>query len=445
MEANWPALILLLFVTGIAVYIGRLWFKRWFNPLSLYSAIWGFCLCNYELRLIQYEPISRLAWCYIAIAWVFLYLGAATAISVTDSGSTDNRSIRISADLEKVRKGILVLVLVSIIALVDQLRAIQKEFGNPLVAIFVNSNDIYASRISNEISWLPYAGSCVYAACALAGLYTARIGKVTLVAISAIVVAAIQNTSGMGRTGLGIAAIFFMVPYVYAPQRKVLFLRRWKRNLAVALAAVILLAGFVTVSSIRGLQVDFPGNTPELDVISSYVPIFPSLYSNFSATPVAFSLYLSAPEENHVGTWGMYTFAPILRLLSRLGFPTKVPAYEENYYTPVPMNTDTYLKNIHSDFGPTGILLFPFTLGALSTFLVRRMTSKPTLTGLMVLSSLYVIIGFSFAFNLMLLGDWYIATFSAVLVSFFVRDRRVPAAGLQSAVLPVQQRPSQTF
>src|SRR5690242_1371203 len=87
MEANWWMIFVLVLLTSIAVWVGRAWFHRWFNPLSLYSAVWGFCLCNYELRLIQYENISTWAWTCIFIAWLGFYLGAAVVILLSNRRS----------------------------------------------------------------------------------------------------------------------------------------------------------------------------------------------------------------------------------------------------------------------------------------------------------------------------------------------------------------------
>src|SRR6266436_3613527 len=108
MEANWADIILLAFLTSIAMYIGRLWFKRWFNPLSVYSALWGFCLCNYEMGLIQYYPVSTRAWMYIALAWVSLYLGAATVLLAIPR-LRKPAPARLSVDLKRLEKGILIL------------------------------------------------------------------------------------------------------------------------------------------------------------------------------------------------------------------------------------------------------------------------------------------------------------------------------------------------
>jgi hypothetical protein len=104
-----------------------------------------------------------------------------------------------------------------------------------------------------------------------------------------------------------------------------------------------------------------------------------------------------------------------------------VPAHEENYYTPVPMNTGTYLKNVHSDFGAAGILVFPYLLGASVTLLLIRVSSVPRLLGLTLLANLFVLVVFTFAFNFMLLGDWYIGLVVSALGAIVV-DKRMSRA-----------------
>lgn len=419
MDANWLMVALLSLISSIAIYVGRMLFKRWFNPLSIYSAIWGFCLCNYELRLIQYYPISTTAWTYIALAWMSLYLGAATALLL--SSRRDSAVIPVfRVNLTLLKRMVFALSVLGAVGLVGQLIAVSRQFGNPLIALIVNSGDVYGARISGELSGLNYIGDCSFAACTLAGIYTARVARITVVAMAPITLVALQLLALAGRTGLGVAAILLMVSFVYTPRPLRFQISKWQGIVGTALIVTLLAGSFILVSSVRHLDGNFPGITPAMEEISTYVPPFPSLYSNFSATPVALSLYLSSSQENRTGFWGMYTAAPVWRFLSHLGFRTEVAPYEENYYTPVPMNTGTYLKNVHSDFGFAGILLFPYLLGWATTFFIIRASVTPTLLGLVVLSNVFVLVVFSFAFNFMLLGDWYIALVVDVVAAFVV-------------------------
>lgn len=439
MEANWQMVVTLAAITSLAIYLGYVCFKRWFNPFSIYSAIWGFCLCNYELRLIQYYPISKIAWTYIGFAWVSIFFGSITGLLLS-SRKNSSSTPELQVDLTRLRKVILGLSVLGGVGFIGQLVAITRQFGNPLIALILNSNDVYGARISGELSGLSYIGDCSYAACALAGIYTAKVSKITHVTIIPIVLVTLQLIALAGRTGLGIAAILFVTSFAYTPRSSRFQLSKVHKIIATASIAALLLGGFFFVSFSRHLNVDFPGITPAMEEISDYIPPFPSLYSNFSATPVAFSAYLSNPQDDGDHFWGMYTFAPVWRFLSHLGFRTGVAPYEESYYTPVPMNTGTYLKNVHSDFGFAGILIFPYLLGAAVTLLIMRASATPKLVGLVVLSHVFVLVVFTFAFDFMVLGDWYISAVVSVAGALMAkrtglsRDRAGATLGVSSNV-----------
>lgn len=417
MEANWIAIAALTMFTGVAVSVARLLFRRWINPLSAYSALWGFCLINYEFRLIQYYPISIAAWSYIYIAWFSLYLGAGLILLIGPRISVTPRFL-LNAESNKLKTAVLILSVIGSAGVVGQIISVSHTFG--VAAVLMNPGDIYRARIGNEMSGIPYAGAFSFAACTLAGIHVAKAGKFTSFTIIPVVLVTLQLLFMMGRTGLGIAAVLFLVPLLYVPRDPGAVTPRWQWIGGGAALAVTLSGAFVFVSAIRGLQVDFPGITPTMDRISEYVPFAPSLYSNFSATPVAFSQYLDSPEANKTGFWGMYTFAPVFRGASKLGFATEVPAYEENYWTPVPMNTSTYLKNVYSDFGPMGICLFPLMLGALTMYLVQTISAEPRMLAIVILANVYVLVVFSFAFDFMLLGDWYIGIMAGVIAALIV-------------------------
>lgn len=402
-------------ISAIGIIASRLIIKSWLNPLSLYSAIWGFALSMYEWRLIQYEQISDKASALIILAWLSLYLGALLAVMLVPRSSSE------PANIPKLRKAILFFCALGGTAFLLQLRDLISHFGTVAV-ILSDPGSVYAARTSNDMPGTPYIGSLTYAACCLSGIYLARTGSLG-VGVIAVALIGLQHFFAMGRTGLGITAILFMACCFYSSRISVKWTRR--KKLILAISASVLFAGFFGVTAIRHLQVDFVGQTPEMNSISEYVPFFPSIYSNFSATPVAFSLYLDSPETH--GAFAQYTFAPILRFLSAFGFQTSVPPYEENYYTPVPVNTSTYLKNAYSDFGLSGIVLVPFMLGLLTIGLLQFRDNPVCLV---IAAHLAAVLAFSIFFDIMLLGDWWISLTSSVIAARFIRrpDYRKPHA-----------------
>lgn len=422
MEANWSAIVALLLATGIVAYLGRLWLKRWFNPLSLYSIIWGFCLCTYELGLIQYEKISSMAWIYIVIAWVTLYLGAATVL-FTQAPFKQRAAPVVHRNLKYLKWAIVLLSVVGAIGVVDQFRVITREFGGVIAVLLSNAGELYLSRSSAELSYIPYVGAFLYGACSLGGVYTAIVGRLTIVGLTPLLLVTVMNIITMSRLGTAVATVLFLSCYVQTPKTSRLRVARWQRILAAVLGVIILFGGYALISATRGLGVEFPGVTPEMDRISEYIPVFPAIYSSVSASPVAFSMYLKRPQDQKVEHWGQYTFAPLLRAISKLGFPIYVERLEEHYYTPVDTNISTYLKNLNSDFGFPGIIFFPYFLGIATTVLARRVETRFQLPALVFLSNLYVIAVFSFAFDLMFLGDWYVSVLVGTFAAFLVERK----------------------
>ncbi len=183
----------------------------------------------------------------------------------------------------------------------------------------VNAGDIYRIKVAGDLSIVPYVGALSLPACSLGGIYTARVGKLTSLGVLPLIMVALQDIFALSRLEIGMAAVLFMASYVHTPKKAKIEFSKWQRRVALILGMAIIAGGFITVSSVRGLGVDFPGITPAMDRISEFVPVFPSIYSNFSATPVAFSMYLSSPEESKHGSWGEYSFAPVLRLLAKAG------------------------------------------------------------------------------------------------------------------------------
>src|SRR5260370_38210465 len=117
--------------------------------------MWGFCLCNYELQLIQLYPINATAWIYIVVAWVSLYFGAATMLLLSPPG---RRVVgpAVVVDLGLLKKMIMWSSVIGALGLVSQLIAVAREFGNPFVAVIVDAGEAYGGRSSGEVSVVGY-------------------------------------------------------------------------------------------------------------------------------------------------------------------------------------------------------------------------------------------------------------------------------------------------
>ncbi|MCB9247183.1 MAG: O-antigen polysaccharide polymerase Wzy [Ignavibacteriales bacterium] len=74
-------------------------------------------------------------------------------------------------------------------------------------------------------------------------------------------------------------------------------------------------------------------------------------------------------------------------------------------------NTGTYIRELHADFGTTGVLLVPYLLGLIITWLWFKFHENKSLFTLVFLVYLYIIIGFTFLMMVTRLNQWFLANF----------------------------------
>lgn len=401
-------IFLLLIFTLAAMVVGRAMLSRWFNHLTVYSAIWGSVLILVHSHLIYYNSISAMAWFYIVSAWMCLYLGSATVLLVR--GKSLNKSVGENLEIAGPLKNVIWLFsLVALFGLVEQAQSVIREFGSLWVAVFAQGNMLYHARVDYPelgLAGASYIGTFAPAACALSGIYTARVGKLTIAGLAPLALVALSGVLTMGRATTILAIVWFGTAFLYTPRAK-FKVYKWQAIVGAILAVSVLVGGISLVSGTRGLAVNDYSVSPAMERASNYAPLLPPLFFYGTGSVVGFSNYLENQDRNPHAFWGMYTFAPILRGLSHLGLDTQVPFYEENYYTPTDINVLTYLKNLHSDFGPLGVLLFPYLLGGVMTWLKLKLDEgyRPLYT--VLLAHGYLIICFSSLYNTMFLGIWY--------------------------------------
>jgi len=404
-------------VTILTAGAGRWLFGRWFNHLTLYSLTWGAALFFYGLDLIHYYPITPTAWGYILLAWAQILVGAAVVVAVARRAPDRGREAPTDSApaTGALATAILVLCALSAVALASQWVALFARYGNLFTALIQLANERYRERIAGQVAGdIPYIGAVAFSACALAGVYVARTGRVTWTAISPLVIVALQGITLAGRMGIAMGTTLFVSALlIAAPRRRAAGPRFWRPRtragwgLAMVGGGGAVLAGFLAVTLTRGLDIDLPGVDPALERLATRLPVAASLYSNVSAPPVAFSEYLKAGAPRRA--WGSYTFAPVRRALRRLGMGEGVPRYEEVYWTPLHSNVGTYLKNAYADFGPAGVVLFPLLLSAVTAGLYLR-TRRTGRTGTAVLTThAFLVVIFSFNYNIMVLGTWLLS------------------------------------
>ncbi len=421
--------LLLIFFSVFFALLSKHLFDKWFNHLSIYVIIWFFLLFLYELKLIRYEDLTFETWFVIIGAFISYFLGIITFfVAKNNFGNypdSNNKNLRIQTNLfinnAKVLKiSILITSIIGLIGAIQNWLVLLHEFKT-FPNIIINANIIYHMRVEGELAFVPYLSSFSYVAVFLGALYSARKGKISFYLTFPFLGVILSDLANVGRAGMLFAFVEFisaLVLYSYSINKY--DLNQSKRSnkkfaISIVLIFISLVAAATVVKSIRGSVESISSSTSTLNKLKGNAVITPTVYLYFSSDVGVLNKYLELEKENSM--FGENTFMPIYRVLNKLDLVEKPQFYQTGYYIPMWTNTGTYLRELHADFGVTGILLVPFLLGLFITFLWFKFFETTRLNYLVILVYFYIIIFFSFVVFEPRQGYWII---SLVLILLFI-------------------------
>jgi oligosaccharide repeat unit polymerase len=270
---------------------------------------------------------------------------------------------------------------------------------------------------------MPYLGSLCLVSSLLAGVYTAKIGRIRLAAILPIVICILVDLSNMTRALMILDGIIFSVGYFVTrsdERVKSSSVREHKVRRIVLVVALLgmLVGGAELARSTRHANEDIVGASRTLQNLQFSSLITPSVYMYMTAHHGVLNQYLKHDGEH--GIWGGNTLAPMYRGLDKLGFQTYVNQYQTFYKTPVGANTGTYLRELHADFGIPGVLIVPYIIGFLTSFFWYRYADTSRYIYLALLGYFMVVTGMSVFYLATRLGYLLVYLLGSVVAAFLL-------------------------
>lgn len=413
---------------SLGLIIGRIAFHKWFNHITFYSLIWSASLILFHWKLIDYYPIEFETWLVIIASWLFFVLGSLT-ISFARSSNTNKNPTQINdffwgeeEKLTRLNRILWVLNILSLVAAIYNLYIVSIKFGG-IWNTFTLGNFLYSYRVSRGLpGGIPYVSSLVFTSALLAGNYTARIGKMTLVSVLPLLIIVIIDFTNMGRASILVASILFASAYflTYKEIRKKNRDKRSKlRQFGFAfIVIVIVISGADFIRTTRQAKETFVGSTKTLEKLSEAKVITPSIYLYLTAHFGVLNKYMKAEGENT--PIGGHTFLTLYRILESLGLDVHSNTYQIWYRTPVRVNVGTYLRELHGDFGIPGLLLGPYLLGLLTSFFWYRFNEERRYLDLALLGFFYTIIGMSIFVLITRLSPFFFYSIVSILVCLYL-------------------------
>lgn len=414
--------ILVISISIISVVIGKALLGKWLNHLTLYCVIWSGLILLYELKLLPYPNISARAWFYIITSYLSFLFGILTLTSArnlynkkTILNKSANLDLKIFKDGGKaVKYALLFTSAITIYTAIQNWMVLIKMFGS-IPAVILNANYIYIlnSKGGGIKGMVPFIAVFGYVAIFFSGIYTAYKGKFTFLTFLPFIGIIVREMATVGRVGMLLALLEFL--FVFFLFRHLLnndSSKRFKFSKTNAIISfAFILALFIASASIvrvaRGGTEKFVGASQQLSELKGNFIISPTVYLYLSSDVGVLSKYFDyEPEKTK---FGQNTFLTVYHILSKFDIIDRPSDYQKGYFIPMWTNTATYIREIHADFGVTGVFLIPYLLGLIITWLWFKFYEEKSLIVFTILVFLYLIIGFSFLVMFTRVGYWSIS------------------------------------
>ena len=420
--------IIVLAICIIGVLISKHILRKWFNHLSIYCLIWSGLILLYEWKLLPYVDIIPLAWFYIASTFLAFLFGIITFTSARNIfneklilNKNSNSSLKIFLDGGiTVKYTIIFFSLISLYSAYQNWMVLIDKFGSiPLV--FLNAQKIYELNVEGGVKGIiPFISNFGYVAVFLSGIYTAFKGRFSFLSFLPFIGIVIRELATVGRMGMLLALLEFLFTLLLL--RHLLrddFEERFKfskKNAAIAftflMAFFILSASLVRIS--RGSFENYTGASTSLNKFKHNIILTPSLYLYLSSDVGVLSKYAASDGEKT--GFGQNTFLTVYHVLNKFDVVERGSDYQKGYFIPMWTNTGTYIRELHADFGITGMLLIPYFIGLIVTWMWFKFYTEKSLIVLGVLVYFYLIIGFSFLIMLTRSSYWSIGLLLIVIL-----------------------------
>lgn len=368
---------LFLFIIGLLlVFAGRFVFRQWTNPLSLYIVPWTVVLAMYHLKFMIYDDLCNEAWAVIIVSLISFILGVVLVFPMKELNIKTERSstsmIFFGFTDNQFKFLIFCFGFLGLIGSLQHWSVLLKMFGG-IQEVLLSANIIYSMRVQGSLpEVLPYLSFFSYAGILLVGARIAFRGKFGWLDTLPMISLLLKEMANFGREGLlqGFSELFigFIICRTILRYQKIKSQKINVKNflLSFLLLATLLVGSSTAVRFFRGTTENFKQSSRELGLMKSNIILTPSIYLYASGHVGVLSKYLYLNNEN--ASFGENTFLPIYHLLTKFQVVDKSGFYQKPYYIPIWINTGTYLREVHADFGSLGVLLVPFLLGFFSTY-----------------------------------------------------------------------------
>lgn len=387
-------LSIFIFLNMLYMIISFKMYKKYLNPISLYSIVWTSVLFLYELKLVYYYDLTTYTW-FIVIIFQFVYnIGCIIGKTLIVNKGTTSAHLNITPNMEKnLMRAIIILTTIASIGIISNVIIGIKQYGFNLLKF---TNQLYAARLSGDIdSGIPYLSSFIYPALILEGFYISKFKfkKILIVPVMLLMFNAMKSG---GRLDI-IQGLFFVIVPIYLNKVKKdrkKYTKVTKKNkfwTAITIAVFVVIFVMITVNRSSWITI----NSYMSPLMIKMVEIEPAIYKTYVylTTPIGvLNEFLKDPTFN----FGGHTFLTVYNFLNKFGFEITTAQYQHFYQVPITSNVGSYIRELIEDFGVPLAIMVTFLTGTIYSYSYRKYSSRHSYLSLIWTTAYSFIVIFSF-------------------------------------------------
>jgi len=399
-------------ITILSIFLGKYLFGRFFNHISLYVIVWFPIIFLFQLRLIRYQSIKTEVWIAIFLAFLSFVLGTLTIYTGWKLKYSDKTEINLSSvwfnNKGKFLKSIILIFgIIGLLAVIQNWVVLLNKFGT-IQSVLLNASLVYRMRIERSIEGqIPYLFTFCYVSVFFAAIYSAYLNRISLLTFLPFLGVILKEISQSARAGILNAfflfiATFLITRYFIHKDKKAISNRKIIVGFLFIILIIFLSATLVRVTRVTNER--FKGATTQLSALEANAIVSPSIYLYFSGHIGTLNKAIFAEERSNL--FAEKTLTMFYSTISKFDLVKRPKDYDKGYFIPTWINTGTFLREIYMDYGYLGILIIPFIIGVLCTLYWYKFFSSGSFFNLVILTHLYVIVGFSFVIFVVRLSTW---------------------------------------
>jgi oligosaccharide repeat unit polymerase len=354
---------------ALVIWISARLFKHPFSPFSVFYSTWFLTLALYHLRLIEFITVRQSTWNLIGISLITFGLGWTIpylAWNAREVESPDLVKQQVSAD--RLRIVIFLCFVLGVVWAVVFLQAVRSTVGletyieapAEIRAAMAQGGELQEPLIA--LDWLNVANVplCCFYLFVLKGSRRIFIWPILFFSIASLFLT-------QDRTHFFYAASWAVFVVLHSMR---VTLKRVATVVAVAVA--LLLSQFMLVALWLGKVAENSSGLLQASNVQEGMTFMLPPYMYITESFPSLQVYMDTELPT---THGLMTFYPTLRLIRAIDPTIRTPSSVVTEFVQVPFesNTFTWLQQFFDDFGISGIVIGPWFIGVLTSFVYFRM------------------------------------------------------------------------